>query len=60
MLLLYAATLSACGKTAEGDAMKLLTSLVRREDGHLGHEIVSMALVIFAILGAVSLLGRLG
>lgn len=40
--------------------MKLLTSLVRREDGHLGHEIVSMALVIFAILGAVSLLGRLG
>jgi hypothetical protein len=60
MPLLNAATLSACGKTAEGDAMKLLTSLGRREEGHLGHEVVSLALVIFAILGAMSLLGRLG
>jgi len=56
----YAATISACGKTAEGDAMKLLTSLGRREEGHLGHEVVSVALVIFAILGAMTLLGRLG
>ena len=59
MLFLYAATLSACGKTAEGDAMKLLTSL-RREDGHLGHEVVTLALIIFAIVGAMSLLGHLG
>ena len=47
--------------------MDLLTSLAvtarsmgRREDGHLGHEVVSMALVIFAIVGAISLFGRLG
>lgn len=40
--------------------MDVLTSLVGREEGHLGHEMVSLALVIFAILGAISLLGRLG
>jgi hypothetical protein len=45
--------------------MDLFTSLVRslgrREEGQtLASEVVAMALIVFAVLGAVSLLGRLG
>ena len=47
--------------------MELLTSLAvaarsvgRREEGHLGHEVVSLALIILAIVGAISLFGHLG
>ena len=44
--------------------MELFTSLAlitKREDGQtLATEVVAMALMVFAILGAFSLLGRLG
>jgi hypothetical protein len=39
----------------------LTRSLGKREDGQtLAYEAVAMALVVFAILGAISLVGRLG
>lgn len=35
-------------------------SLGRREDGQtLAYEVVAMALIVFAVLGAISLVGRL-
>jgi hypothetical protein len=48
--------------------MRLFTSLAaitrslgEREDGEtLGYEVVTLALIIFAVLGVISLLGRLG
>ena len=41
--------------------MGLFTSLAKREDGQtMASEVVAMALIVFAIWGAYSLLGHLG
>jgi hypothetical protein len=39
--------------------MKLLTSLGREDGQSLPYEVVTLALIIFAIFGALSLLGKL-
>jgi hypothetical protein len=66
--LVYAAISVPAAMRREVTQMRLFTSLAAvthalgdREDGEtLGYEAVTLALIIFAVLGVISLVGRLG